>query len=170
MKSYNTISNALSLSIIDNGDPITWKTYAGGSSDYIKNYLLPYLKSPKVCDSASDCLVTDYKNLEGTDLSSMFTEIIGANPFIVQLADGTTIVQVPGDNVLGFDVNGKKAPNIFGRDLFIVYLTDDQIKDEKKADYLGKPIYLESPNDCLEQKGKAVGCAARLLKEGKMNY
>lgn len=93
------------------------------------------------------------------------------------LADGTLICltfkyigngvcwDYPSSLVFEIDVNGKKAPNKLGRDIFFVYL------DEKTGKVLpfGDKNTQNYANTCdLNSTGHS--CAYRIVTEGKMNY
>ncbi len=170
MKSYNTISNALNLAMIDHGDPITWKTSKDGNSDYIKTYLSPYLKDVKVCEKMTDCTAqaNAYTDLEGNSAYERTSAVEAANPYTIQLPDGTTMFQVPGSYALAFDINGPKGPNVFGRDMLIIFLTWTGSKESCS----GKPIcFSTNSQTCLETKGIFQDrCVQQLLQEGAMNY
>ncbi len=174
MKTYNTISNALNLAMIDHGNPVTWETLEQGNPDYIKNYLLPYLKGAKVCDQMTDCFSATYTDLAGNSMADTI-QSLPSNPFTIQLPDGVVIMQPVGDAII-FDTNGQKGPNVFGRDLLCV---DAVNKNDDPTVYSGKPLYIPSdPEDvqeqitsCIESKGANISfCALKLLKEGTMNY
>ena len=62
-----------------------------------------------------------------------------------------------------FDTNGlNKAPNTYGRDIFVVGLTSDGLRFSD---------YDDSFEDCtMEHESYGTGCVSRLIKEGKMDY
>ncbi len=167
MKSYNTISNALNIAMVDFGDPSAWVM----SDDYIPTYLLPYLKNVNVCEAADDCFVSNYTDLKGNSMESIVSPILEANPYAIQLASGASIFKSPGSNELVIDTNGKKGPNVFSRDLFALSLNEPTSTVCK-----GKPlcVYYENSLDldeCVASNGFYLSvCTRKLLIEGAMNY
>ena len=70
------------------------------------------------------------------------------------------------------DINGPdKAPNVFGRDIFIFYLRKSLSNGDKAIEW-GGTTKLDTSNTCGEPNSdeEASDCAAKLLQEGKMNY
>ena len=70
------------------------------------------------------------------------------------------------------DVNGPaKGPNEMGRDIFVFYMR--YIKDRPVTHagivWGGNPNYNNEPCDDNDVSSRS-GCAARLMREGKMNY
>ncbi len=166
MKTYNTISNALNLAIVDHGDFRAWITDKKEASAYIEKYLFPYVKSAKVCNPLTDCLTPEYKNLEGESMSTAVNGILESNPFGFKFPDGAVVFGDTSGSII-FDTNGSKGPNVFARDLFYVKIT---LKEDKEYN---SPIYVPSSTTehCLTHKGaEADYCAAKLLSEGAMNY
>ncbi len=169
MKTYNTLINAANLSQIDNGDPVEWLNHRGGSYDYLEKYLIPYLKSPKVCDKIQDCFHDKYTSLSGRQ-SAQLDGIIEAvladsNVIAIQLPDGSSVLQY--DNYLIFDTNGKKGPNSVGRDLLIPVLSNNS-KDTGKI-FRSYPD--SDPSICVESDGMdSFICVKKLVVEGAMNY
>ncbi len=176
MKSYNTITNALNLAMVDYGNPLTWSAHddKDNFTGYVKTYLIPYLKNVKVCDSVVDCFALEYTFLSGDpfeDYEEILTEVPSAGLSVIAVQDGLSILQY--GNILLFDINGKKAPNIVGKDLFFPHVTS---KADINDDYFeercnGKPICLstEDPKYCT-QEGNPDACLNKLLIEGKMDY
>ncbi len=171
MKAYNTISNALNLAMMDYGNPINWKTSKQGNSDYIKIYLIPYLKNVSVCEKPTDCFGATYKYLDGTSAADIINAVFGAKPFTIQLPDGVAILQLPGDDNLIIDTNGQKGPNVFGRDLFVPALTNEGLDDRKREMCNGMPLCLDGDSDtCISLNAQNEDCVSKLIIEGAMNY
>ncbi len=172
MKSYNTITNALDLAMIDLGNPIDWKAHVDGKENYIKTYLLPYLKNAKTCDITTDCFSVSYTDMSGAPVPHIVNPVIAANPFAIQLPDGSALFQFPGDDDIVLDTNGKNGPNAFGRDLFVINVTDSGLTESEKVKYSGQPVYFDkSPEYCVKEKGLwGDACNVKLITEGKMDY
>ncbi len=98
-KFYSTMEQAIKLSEIDNGPIKNWKKEKAGSAkdgeharEFYTSYIKPYLR------------VTD-EDFDGN---------------IVYLSDGSTFGLRNGDCIdLDYDINGRKSPNIYGKDIFI---------------------------------------------------
>ena len=180
-KTYSTINNALSLSIINGGDDVynveanDFKTV----ENYFNNYLKTKLITTKVCYNKKGCWNNgDTKNLNGTNVYYNRTGIgVGADIITAVLADGTYInVDVYGSAsiwkyfgtkvennglVIFFDINGEKKPNTVGKDIFPLIYTSKGMKpvyeDKTKA---------EIDKDC-SKKGTGYSCIRKYLKGTK---
>ena len=122
-KAYSSLAQTTSRAIADNGPINTWEVLSAGndgSNIFNKKYLLPYLNVMKDCGSRTDAeceFVTHY--IDGTNeevLSDTFARFF--------LSDGTFIATRAwvNDNykyiTLRIDINGRKGPNRFGKDIF----------------------------------------------------
>lgn len=132
-KAFNTLSNAMKKSEIDNGPATSWYLAAEWSSKesiaFWKTYFIPYLSINKTCsaDEYTECWASNNKYLDGTSLSrgSSF------GPYVL-LSDGTAIFFGGICNSYGIidvDINGFKNPNVFGKDIFemILYYPIDKL-------------------------------------------
>ena len=200
MKAYNTISTMMDNAVAENGDIQNWKwgkiveddetgeARIEGSEDPISKYILPQIKYVKKCDKMADCFGTGYTYLNGKDGSSpehpedtLTNALVEAdnddiNQYTtVVLADGTVISMIGDKDAVNFliDTNGKKGPNVQGRDYFNMYY------ESEKYDHPGLYFIAEwdpngpngdncNPNSNSEYAGD--GCESRLLQEGAMNY
>ena len=196
MKTYNCIATAMSLATADHGDISGWnwggkrwnpntETYDEIAGDNpFGNYILPNLKYNKVCENFEDCFADSYSLLNGDTsmepdaenpeeytLASELSQY-ATNPVV--LADGATIAVSGSSSDIMFviDTNGKKGPNVLGRDFFMMYY---------RAEYDGEPEGFEfdedadfdtscNPNSNDTSSAAGYGCAQRLIQEGKMNY
>lgn len=173
-KIYSTFSQALLLSIKDNGPANEWNVGNGDNSTTaveITNYLKPYLKVLKDCGTALGCLeyTQKAKYLNGSthpynyDTSNKFYKMI--------LQDGSYIwIRGPlnlycnsseGGNsntcgVVYFDINGGKQPNTIGIDIFGLLITPFSIK----------------PNisDTCYKNNEGWGCLNYILQNDNMDY
>ena len=98
-------------------------------------------------------------------------------------ADGSILlinyVRCGSSNDAGYfflDVNGKKGPNRFGKDIYVFYLGSNGLlipNGSKKSTYAG---YWKDTKDCGEEGKKAknvsgMSCAARIIENGwKIDY
>lgn len=125
-KVYSTLSQAINKSIADNGPISSWldSSYTGTSDDFIDKYFRPYLNITKDCRSGNnkgknDCDFTFY-NQVGSKRDGVQQY---GKPKII-LGDGTRIgfmfSNTASDKFMYIvtDINGKKGPNKYGRDVF----------------------------------------------------
>lgn len=143
-KDYTTLAQAFKLSINDNGSVDTWglsSNWASQDAINIYNKLSPYLKIIKSCGNSTGCFATNYKLLNGSNISQQsFDSDTGLAKFV--LSDGSAVAMGSyGDctdyngtsNMLKdlcgemyIDINGAKSPNIVGRDTFYFYINKDR--------------------------------------------
>ena len=181
MKMYNTITNALSLAQGEYGSPSSWDVTVENddmfASEFFKKYLIPYLKVGSVCeqDDIDTCYSYDMQTLSGSDTVS--NTLLFKGPYasdVLFLQDGSALVSALGDGfiVYAFDTNGKKGPNVAGRDIFyMMYMPDANGNWKFFFDQIENVMDLRA-SECDPSNSNALGygCPARLLQEGKMNY
>ena len=184
MKVYNTLQNAVQLSIAENG---SLEEFAedSGDEDVFKKYLGNYLKTSAFCkDDLTPCISRESYSMKLLNIQD--EEIQGGldimlllrNPAGALLNDGSLILCSGGACFV--DTNGVKEPNTLGRDIFSfdiekingkynIYPTG--LYDSNGNTYTLQDITGDEVDNCtteLESEGKA--CGARLLLEGKMKY
>ena len=183
MKMYNMIQNVFQLTTVENGSFKSWVLSSDLEPDELFNtYLAPYLKIA----SSEDLPTYTTRHLDGAELGA-FNVLTGASPghttknYILQ--DGSTIAMAAwisnidyrgGQIVLVIDTNGKKGPNVVGRDIFDIEITGENANRDYNIRSLEET---GDDNDACSVTGsgganhiKGIGCADRLLKEGKMDY
>jgi len=123
-KIYSTLTQAVKLSSVDNGDVDNWDwSYTsydptGTNLTFMNTYLAPYLLITKACTNNGGCWATIYEP-NGTNIRSSVDSDVNYLKYV--LADGTTIGLIfRGDKSIEIiaDTNGPKAPNIMGKDAF----------------------------------------------------
>ena len=171
MKVYNTLSNAFQLAQGEYGSVKSWD-YDG--SDMVDNYLAKYLN----IISSQDIPNYDIKTLDGQSFGAMNAVVSGnvASPKYYTLSDGSAfLIPVAMENfgiVVAVDTNGVKAPNTFGRDIFQFIIGSDSDNDLLTPSTKSGDNNQNCSADGTPDEGEfsGIGCADRLLKEGKMNY
>lgn len=134
LKTYSTISNALNKAQYDYGYHRKWDLQAEGGTtseradNFVKKYLIPYLKVNKYCgtSSANGCAfafgdATDYRKRMTNDVGQSYARFIMPDGAMV----GVTINHTTENDSANFyiDVDGySKGPNKYGRDIFLYYL------------------------------------------------
>ena len=184
MKLFNTFTNAVELSVSENGPISSMLSSNVSPNDFAENYIAPYLKVVATKD------VPDYmvKTLSGNDLDTLNGLSVSNAPensdkYYI-LADGSAInlMVKSGSHWVIFlaDTNGVKGPNIIGRDIFAIMISDyDDYGNGKQADdqyFITAQVATGDNNEACSVDGNGgtfgipgLGCADRLLKEGAMN-
>ena len=173
------------------------ESLVNAGDDPFSNYILPFMKYVKKCDKATDCFASSYSYLGGWDGNysgfdtnyytgeleyfsydaSIGTALgeMGLDGTVV-LADGG-VLSVRGDRydiMFVFDTNGKKGPNVFGRDFFVAEYGRENDRytgvhfDEYEDGSSGYSSNCDPNASGYDDNGN--GCASRMLQEGKMNY
>lgn len=199
LKKANTILNQLmEASVMQNGAVKNWAVYdASGSATYstatfFEKYFMPYLDLNQDCETGSGCFGTPtdgYKNLtvKGTECIDMDSN---KNYYKVILADGMSVAYMLNCSsvptcastsdpvgIIYVDINGPKEPNLCGRDMFRfeVYPHTNNIKptgiyDSTNVYNPAIRVRKLSTTDPVCESTNASGCAAKVLREGGMNY
>ena len=177
-KTYSTLSQAVQIIIAEEGSPkgdAGWASSAANISKLFKQHI----SSIKTCKENGKCFApnTKYKTLNGSSAGDHFLTIdnIYAGNERFMTADGTAVFVDPywsktacsgtwsGSaglcSLIYVDINGHKAPNTAGRDLFFFALKEDGLY----------PIGCDDAgNHCANTEG--FGCACNIITENAMNY
>ena len=171
-KTYSTLSQATKLLISENG-PVSGWGLTNDETGYQKlmDMYGKVLQRAKICNG-SGCFSSDmYTNLDGTDYKRLDTDTRWASLPKFILSDGTLVMfdsSMSPDCTGSFggvkfcveifvDINGKKKPNRWGRDLFEFLVTDNGLA-------------LSGCNQNCDTSTTGYHCACRVLREGAMNY
>lgn len=128
----------------------------------IADIFIPYLKVAKDCGTNQKGCLYDgyYKQFNGND-RAMY-EYGGTSAYRLLLNDGTSLWfrrTTELNNVANFDINGAKAPNRYGYDVFQFQITENEvIPIGQNTDYCG------NPDDV------GFSCTGYIIKNGNMNY
>ena len=186
-KAYSTLSNAVALAMHDDE---VWEYDSWGSIDWVysnENIIKKYMKVVKTCDypNLGDCVEV---NDDGRPIQDY-----GSNSNVMVTADGMAVNW--SAYTIMFDVNGKKGPNQWGRDIFgfdIAYNNQNGVAQGTVMPYGSKlrakyynydgdywnnnPSSPKCTTEIVKQYGKNIGwngteaCTGRVLEEGAMNY
>jgi hypothetical protein len=183
-KAYNTLKSVERESIQEHGEISSWSDWDTLSkTQAAEKYFTPYFDIMKNCGMTTDegCFNSDMKSMNNVVMD--FYNSTSVYRFIT--SDGMLwSFGKPGlapPARMGYfivDVNGKKAPNIVGRDSFAfnihknkglvpqgVYLTDDEntpLTNEQRDAASGE--------GCSTAGGEGWNCTAKVLSENAMNY
>ena len=175
---YSTLTTAYDQYLVENN----WvtPTYTATSADALKIYkdfVEPYMQvsvnagtDPDEKKKIMHC--NSYKRLDSTVGSSYCSKEIRCY-YAVQLKDGSVLWFVGKNKEIAdvptfrYDVNGKKGPNMVGKDMFIFSMTDKGITPGKSNTYQTPQ---EIASDCNPITGLGSGCATYIIVHGNMNY
>ena len=175
-KVYTGLSYATDRTMETNGGTLIG---AFSDSDSIVTEYCTYLKCAKTC--ASGAAVSDGCFNAQADIKMLDNATYTINPTTAAyrsfiLSDGSYVLTnfISGncatteDNVascgwLYIDVNGSKAPNIVGRDIYKILITEDKI-------YPSGSLSTDTNFETCTTSDSGIGCTAKILEEGVMTY
>ncbi len=183
-KAYNQISNAVSLLMVDEevhnlNDTYLYCEDSQQNLECIQRcglFLKKYFKVSKDCGvdyESRECLSAVYKKLNKEDAELSYNEIYG---YVVSLNSGATIAMLPFTyyvpSIFLIDVNGKKAPNTYGRDVFQITVNFAGDIAETFQNYPNHTeMWSNDPERCLENEVYNSGCFSKIINDGwKMDY
>lgn len=169
-KVYTTLSQASNLAIAENGPIQNWITpemevVGSGADLFAKTFLLPYLSVSKNCglSTSSDCIE---KVTYTTPSKGNYTIAAGYSKFF--LNDGTFVnVSTPSvaRTVVNVDINGLKAPNISGKDVFVFVFYSGRFAPDgyhvPRANNISDTSW-----GCNKNGGTGNVCAAVIMQDG----
>lgn len=132
-KVYTVMNSAVKLSTIDNGPISDWNMTGDTENDYkifAEQYILPYLMVSKRCQSLTNECWAD--NCYFLDNSYNYYFAAAANTtYSIMLNDGAVLGFWPRGSLteIYIDINGRKKPNIEGKDLFIIVIAKNARDD-----------------------------------------
>ena len=170
-KAYSTLAQATEMIMTENGGAKTWAT----STENIYKLYKEHLRNSKDCGTASGCFASGYyRYLNGNNWAKL--NELGNKFRTFVLADGVSVMvddsisencsaswNGTNDTCAHFyvDLNGKKAPNQAGRDLFFLHIKADGLYPAG-CDY--DACTLTNPSE------SGFGCACKVILEGDMKY
>lgn len=178
LKFYTQMQKAFDLYKVNNeSDSITGL----GLQENIDGFIKKYFNIVEVCSEAEDCLAEEYGYVDGKNLIQT-SSIYNSNFHMYKLQDGSVFsINVNEDSnpiAIFFDVNGKKGPNIAGRDFwtFSVFyngsIDESKMTPENKAEWTA-----EEQKEYVESRFKNCkttnygGCFGHFMRNGfKFDY
>ncbi len=174
-KVYSTISNAVNLASVQNGSSAdSWFDDVNCSaSDYLNNYLKPYLQILKVCNDYSDCgysSSTPFLKTNGATYG-WHMQVSPSSRQFFYLSDGNFISVNTGTLVEGgienyanvefiVDINGTKPPNKMGRDVFMLEIINENGIQPKCSTYTQAKV-----NSNCTKSGEGTCCLQKILSD-----
>jgi len=165
-KGLSTIAQAKKLAENQNGPIMGWEF---SDSTQLWNYLKPYISLAKDCGTSSECYPRGTLYYLNGDVYSTTSgnapKFVLADGSLMWLSkyDGKCVFQQPSlSNIrdicasVGYDINGSKAPNTIGKDVFYYYINVDG-------------VYPIDFNDCTKN-GWGWGCSSYIIRKSNMKY
>ena len=128
MKAYNTLQNAFTLGISEQGEP----SENMDPDEFFQDYFASNLKVASRCKgNGSSCVSSNtvIKTLNGqvAEGGATLYDFVDNYPSAL-LQDGSLVIYNNDDAFVAVDTNGGKAPNTIGRDLFLFEVSPLRIK------------------------------------------
>ena len=181
-KFYSVISNAIKLSEDENGEMYFWtfpsENYDSNIVPFFRKYYLPYLNVAGECNHPN-CFSKE--NYVFSQMNGVKADGIVYTGYIVKLIDGTYIYFLPntpnGYLWLYVDINGRKKPNIIGRDIFIFDIysyPNNGVQSNYRLKFWGnhleseERLYVESNYGCNKSSPEFAGfyCGELIFRNG----
>ncbi|MBQ8459206.1 type II secretion system protein [bacterium] len=152
-RSYSIMTQALKMSIAENGDIDGWKLPQNDTADechdFVKTYIFPYMKVINDCGVEQGCFGNPEYLMNGSIAENIndtkgktikFTTIDGINIAVYTSGTSNTIH-------IYFDVNGNKKPNTRGKDIFEFIIP--VFTEQNNTEHILLPNgYYDNTNDC----------------------
>lgn len=172
-KSVSALTQALKLSEQDNGSISALDTTIS-KTDFIKQYIMPYMKVAEICDRPQKCGYPSgtnniYSYMKGGYGSYASPYFNGRIPFMSP--DGivyTVSFHNSGSETAGnrhtiiVDINGGKLPNTFGKDVFFLYRRTDA---DEISTYGYDKTDAQVKRSC-SKNGDGLYCATMIARNG----
>ena len=171
-KGLSILGQAKKLAELQNGSIEGWEYELGNNSTTVAqfwNYLKPHITVAKDCGTSTDCYkVDEIFLLNGNPHENNYN---AERYYKIALADGSVMwIRMPSagkcssridgldNNCASFwiDVNGEKAPNTIGRDIFLFLMNPDG-------------VYPDLSGDC-NKNSAGWGCSAYIIQHNNMKY
>jgi len=181
-KAYNTLKSVEREAVQEHGEMANWD-WTGDCQTIFNNYFKPHFDILKDCGTTTDdgCFagINSYKYLNDTDAPTNFN-VVSVYKIITSDGISYSYLKVPTTSRQGFfwvDINGKKKPNKFGRDLFgfevfpILGIKPAGAFNNTTAEIItSTDLNAANGEGCNPAGGQGQYCAAKVLSEGAMNY
>ena len=175
-KVYNELSQALVQYQNDN-NALNIKEAGLTNQAAIENFVKNYFKVVNDCGkNKTPCFASEYRKLAGNVISTWnpkahYNLASGVSLGVGEVMLGDTLFRVY------VDVNGQKGPNIFGRDIFIMYIYKNGLLDDSTLGSTSTAPMTETDrtnmfnSNCNTSSTAIHGCFGKILNDNwEMNY
>ncbi len=176
-EAYSILSQAVLLAQRDHGSPQAWSTHTGeivnkqqATTEFCEQYIIPYIKSPQI---------HGYKNVKDIGVQNGYVALnkkpIGNGNlaayyyyYVIELNNGQILYFSYNNDqqnklcqvIVYIDINGKKGPNMFGRDAF---LFDYDLEKGRLMPF----DYRRTNSLCVKDaEWGSITCANKIIKDG----
>ena len=172
-KAYTVINQAFKLSEVDNGASEHWENaYDIGAAVYFEKYWQHYFQGASLCETYKKCgynSITPWKYLNGNASGTVADMSASSNSrvlfysndgilYVIFTTYGDMLVQSPH---IFIDINGGKAPTVFGKDVFSF------VRQEGKGIYPeGYNLPSKSIDSNCSKQNVGTYCAAKIMRDG----
>ena len=180
-KFYNELSQAV-LQYQTDKNAVNLKEAGLNSNENVYNFIKTYFKVVQECDSMTDCFADEYKSISGVTVTSFDTNYksfvlangVSLRPIYSAYAGGGFANNKKLLNI-GVDINGKKGPNIAGRDLFWLYVYNNGLIDDMPpTETADAPLTKDQREELYQQYclgNTDSGCFGKILNDNwEMTY
>ena len=175
-KVYNELSQALILYQNDN-NALNLKEAGLTNQAAIENFVKKYFKVVNDCgENKTPCFASEYKKLAGNVATTWnpkahYNIASGASLGVAEVMLGDVLFRVY------VDINGQQGPNIFGRDIFIIYIYKNGILDDTTLGDSSTAPMTETEREnmfnthCNSTSTSLHGCFGKILNDNwEMTY
>ena len=180
-KVYNEISQVL-LQYQTDKNALNLREAGLISQNAVDDMIRSYFKVVQECDSMTDCFADEYKSISGVTVTSFDTNYksfvlangVSLRPIYSAYAGGGFANNKKLLNI-GVDINGKKGPNIAGRDLFWLYVYNNGLIDDMPpTETADAPLTKDQREELYQQYclgNTDSGCFGKILNDNwEMTY
>lgn len=174
-KVYSQLLQSVEISKVENGDINDWN-WSLNANDFFIKYLASNFQIVKNCGNKAGCWNTEggYKLSGG-----VFEDTpLNNNWYKIMLLDGTFIGLEKQDNThvhIAVDLNGEKVPNTYGKDIFLMTLVSQELRDawhniSAPGIYMYghglTPEEIKSASSGCSKDGNGLMCGEKILMDG----
>jgi len=177
-KAYNTLK-AVELEAVQEHGPLKNWNWTGNAATEFETYFKPYFDILKDCGADTDngCFADSYPYMNGDTSANLnrdkYYRIITSDGISIAYYSRGTNVSPESKGFFNVDVNGRKGPNVIGKDLYIFLIFPTAgIKPGGSMKVVGGnlvPIPQEEVLEDCREGGRGDYCAARVLSENAIN-
>ena len=167
-KAYTSMSQAIDRAKVDHEDVDTWD-YNLPVADFVNTYFIPYLNVAENCgvsESDNNCKIV-YKHMNGADgySNDIYNCILTTDGMQYCIKNSPASEGYPKSILIRVDINGKKNPNVGGKDVFHMRLWTNT----KKLSFEGISANSGLISNCASLKNSASnGCNKTATAAGHM--
>ena len=175
-KVYNELSQAL-VQYQNDKNALNLKEAGLTNQAAIENFVEKYFKVVNDCGATkTPCFASQYKKLTGTAVATWnpkahYVISSGASIGVGEVLTGDTLFRVY------VDINGQKGPNIWGRDIFIMYIYKNGLLDDSTLSATSTAPMTEADRtsmfntSCNTSTTSIHGCFGKILNDNwEMTY